>query len=168
MFWMSLCFSLTWGSVACNGCRQGFMVAWVCIAAPSPQKNSPLAAQLKIAFRRFLSKLNLGALVVSVFRGQACCYFWVIQVEACIRAFYAKLSLSGFHAPFHCSENIFNKWKSRSLSGRGGHYSQLSPCGHPDNMDSTHGQGKINELQSFDWHKLPLLRNLPKEDTNAS
>ena len=54
MFWMSLCFSLTWDSVACNGCRQGFMVAWVCIAAPSPQKNSPFAAQLKIAFRRFL------------------------------------------------------------------------------------------------------------------
>ena len=27
------------GSVACNGCRQGFMVAWVCIAAPSRQKK---------------------------------------------------------------------------------------------------------------------------------
>ena len=30
------------------------MVAWVCIAAPSLQKNSPFAAQLIIAFRRFL------------------------------------------------------------------------------------------------------------------
>ena len=54
MFWMSLCFSLTWDSVACNGRRQAFVVAWVCIAAPSPQKNGPFTAQLKIAFRRFL------------------------------------------------------------------------------------------------------------------
>ena len=30
----------------------------MCIAAPSPQKNSPFAAQLKIAFRRFLLLLN--------------------------------------------------------------------------------------------------------------
>ena len=52
---MSLCFSLTWDSVSRNGRRQGFMVAWVSvIAAPSPKKNSPFAAQLKIAFRRFL------------------------------------------------------------------------------------------------------------------
>ena len=59
MFWMILCFSLTWDSVACNGCRQGFMVAWVCIAAPPLRKNSPFAAQLKIAFRRFLFYHNL-------------------------------------------------------------------------------------------------------------
>ena len=31
VFWMSLCFSLTWDSVACSGRRQGFVVAWVCI-----------------------------------------------------------------------------------------------------------------------------------------
>ena len=44
-----------------NGRRQGFMVAWVCKAAPSAQeKNSPLAAQLKIAFRRFLLGFGFG------------------------------------------------------------------------------------------------------------
>ena len=60
MFWMSLCFSLTWDSVSLNGRRQGFMVTWVSvIAAPFPQKkNSPFAAQLKIAFRRFLLGLK--------------------------------------------------------------------------------------------------------------
>ena len=55
MFWMSLCFSLTRDSVSRNGRRQGFIVAWVCIARLLPfRKNNPLAAQLKIAFRRFL------------------------------------------------------------------------------------------------------------------
>ena len=35
MFWMSLCFSLTWDSVACNGRRQGFMVAWASLSVYS-------------------------------------------------------------------------------------------------------------------------------------
>ena len=39
MFWMSLGFSLTWDSVSRNCRRQGFMVAWVCIAAPSLKKK---------------------------------------------------------------------------------------------------------------------------------
>ena len=70
MLWMSLCFSLTWDSVACNGWQQGFVVAWVCIAAPSAQKNSPFAAQLKIAFRWFLFTLYLRAIFqVQVLRG---------------------------------------------------------------------------------------------------
>ena len=35
------CFTLTWDSMSCNGWRQGFMVAWVCTANPSPQKKLP-------------------------------------------------------------------------------------------------------------------------------
>ena len=42
-----------------NDRRQGFMGARVCTAAPSPHKNRPLAAQLKVAFQRFL--LILGS-----------------------------------------------------------------------------------------------------------
>ena len=51
MFHSHLRFSVT------NGRRQGFMVAWVCTAAPSPQKTSPLGSPVKIAFRRFLLKV---------------------------------------------------------------------------------------------------------------
>ena len=47
MFWLSLCFSLTWDSVACNVCRHGFMVAWVCIAALSSQNKEPLCSPVK-------------------------------------------------------------------------------------------------------------------------
>ena len=47
MFWMSLCFSLTWDSMSRNGQRQGFMVAWLCIAARSPQKKLPLGSPVK-------------------------------------------------------------------------------------------------------------------------
>ena len=39
MFLMSLCFSLTRDSLSCNGRQQGFIVAWVCIATPSPHKK---------------------------------------------------------------------------------------------------------------------------------
>ena len=35
------CFTLTWDSMSCNGWWQGFMVAWVCTANPSPQKKLP-------------------------------------------------------------------------------------------------------------------------------
>ena len=58
---MSLCFSLTWDSMSLNGRRQSFMVAWVCTAAPSPQKKSrPMAAQLKSSFgdSRFTSSVS--------------------------------------------------------------------------------------------------------------
>ena len=47
MFWMSLCFSLTWDSMSRNGQRQGFMVAWLCIAARSRQKKLPLGSPVK-------------------------------------------------------------------------------------------------------------------------
>ena len=47
MFWMSLCFSLTWDSMSRNGQRQGFMVAWLCIAACSPRKKLPLGSPVK-------------------------------------------------------------------------------------------------------------------------
>ena len=47
MFWMSLCFSLTWDSLSRNGQRQGFMVAWLCIAARSLRKKLPLGSSVK-------------------------------------------------------------------------------------------------------------------------
>ena len=69
MFCMSLCFSLTWHSVSRNGPRQVFMVAWMRIAAPSPsEKNSPMAAQLKIAFRRFLFSVCVEYILSYLFK----------------------------------------------------------------------------------------------------
>ena len=75
MFWMSLCFSLTWDSMSRNGQRQGFMVAWLCIAARSPQKKLPLGSPVKNrlsailvyhtrgypGYHRFFSRVRRGA-----------------------------------------------------------------------------------------------------------
>ena len=44
------CFTLTWDSMSRNGWGQGFVVAWVCTAAPSLRENGLVAAQLKSPF----------------------------------------------------------------------------------------------------------------------
>ena len=44
-------------------------------------------------------------------------------------------------------------------------YSQLLPCRHPDNKDSSYISSKY-KLQTFDWNELSLLRTLTNEDTN--
>ena len=49
------------------------------------------------------------------------------------------------------------KYPSRILSNDKS--SQLSPCGHPDNTDSSKIPRK-NKLQTFDWNELPLLQTL--------
>ena len=54
MFKMSLCFTLTRDSMWRNVRRQGVMVAWVCTAVPSLEKNWPLGSPVKLAFRWFL------------------------------------------------------------------------------------------------------------------
>ena len=65
---MSLCFIVTWDSVSRNGRRQGFMPGLYgslsVYSRPLPSKNSLLAAQLKIAFGRFLFILNVDWVLV--------------------------------------------------------------------------------------------------------
>ena len=44
-------------------------------------------------------------------------------------------------------------------------YSQLLPYGHPNNADNSEIPCKNKSKQMFDWHRLPLLRTLAKEDS---
>ena len=47
-------------SLSRNGQRQGFMIDWLRTAAPSPQRKSPLASQVKMSFLQFLFFASLG------------------------------------------------------------------------------------------------------------